>query len=225
LIRQRLLKDQVEASNGQRGYALFTLQSLEKMKVEPGGMQPGDGHYPHLGEIKTAQLDLRSKYDALSESRHAHLSAEEADTITEYEFAPPPFLLWEWLNLPEKRNQWMRWRTWTAGLRPGGRLQRGASNHCAHGLGTIIETVLDWRPYRYFTVRSEQESIRLSMTQTYELVPRPEGSGTRLSLRTRIEKGVPKWLVRQTLKLLLPRLYRGDFELLDRLISQDESSS
>lgn len=80
----------------------------------------------------------------------------------------------------------------------------GARNHCAHGKGVSTETVLDWRPFDYFTMETrEGDMLQL---ETYWLEPLPNG-GARLrymlKMRLPLPFGLPRWLnrplVRQTM--------------------------
>jgi hypothetical protein len=225
LVRQRLLKDQISQSNGSQAYALFTGPGLEQMHIWPEDMQTNSASYEHLGEIQTARLDLQPRYQALTAARQAFVTPEEADIVLTRVFPVAPSILWGWLNDPDRRTRWMRWRTWSAGLRPGGRTGIGASNHCAHGVGTIIETVLDWRPYDYFTVETAQTSIHLSMTQTYRLESLESGAETRLHMHTRLQKPAPKWLTRLMLRLIAIPLWKSDLERLAQLVAGNSTDN
>jgi uncharacterized protein YndB with AHSA1/START domain len=225
LVRQRLLKDQVSSANGWRAYTLFTGPSLEKMGLRPDGMHTSCASYPHMGEIETAAMNLQPRYEALTEERHAYVAADEADIAISEDFGVPPPVLWDWLNDPAKRSQWLKWTSWRAGLRPGGRTGIGARNHCAHGIGTVIETILDWRPYEYFTAEMEEKPGSFYFLVTYELEPLPNGDGTRLHVRSRVHRGPVRWLVRGMAKLAFPLKLKGDFERMTQLMSRQEAAA
>jgi hypothetical protein len=223
LVRDRLLKDQVDSSNGSQAYALFTEQSLEHMNVQPNEMRKGSSTYPHIGEIRSAYIDLATRYKALTEARHAYISPDEADTILTHDIDAPPIILWDWLNDPLKRNRWMKFRTWRPGARPSGRGGIGATNHCSHGLGAIQETVLDWRPFRYFTVQFRHHTtFPMKATITYELEPLSPDQ-TRLHVRTRLEEGgITGSLTRPMLRGVVDRIYNFDFGKLAEIIIHDK---
>jgi hypothetical protein len=65
----------------------------------------------------------------------------------------------------------------------GNRRAVGATNHCMHGEDAILEEVLDWRPFDYFTVRSivQTPGGPVGIPNTFEL--EPTVAGTRVSLR------------------------------------------
>jgi hypothetical protein len=221
LIRERLLKDQVTSMNGKEAFILFTGQGLERIGLEARGMVTNCSSYPYLGEIRTAQLDLKRRYQERLEKRRSFISNKEADFSLTHDFDVPNYVLWDWLNDPEKRSQWMKWRRWSAGIRPWGRIGVGARNHCAHGLGTLIETILDWRPYKYFTVESRQDSIGFSILQSFNLPPLSNGTQTRLSLHSRLQKVGALWMIRQPLNKVLARLWKFDYERLEKIISEN----
>ncbi|MGH2522542.1 MAG: SRPBCC family protein, partial [Anaerolineales bacterium] len=146
---------------------------------------------------------------------------EAADCVFVRDFAAPPPVVWEWLNDPHKRTRWMRGRAWSAGLRPLGRTREGASNHCSHGLGQVIETVLDWRPFSYFTVRIMPPSGNLTLLQTYQLEPLPNGGGTRLSSHVQVQTRLPRWLTHRVSRWAMLRLLRHDWANLARLMAEE----
>jgi hypothetical protein len=222
LVRERLLKDQVRHPNGNDAYILFTAQSLDRLGMVPGGMEQNCNSYPHLGEIKTARFDLRSWYEEFIETRPISVSEEEATFVLTYDFSKPPDMLWSWLNDPVKRSHWTRWRSWSSGKRPWGRIGIGAENHCAHGLGSIKETIVDWNPYSSFTVRSQQESIHFSMLQTYKLEEASEDEGTRLHILTILQNKGPFGLTRKFLRKGLARLWLKDLQRLEQLMKEEE---
>jgi uncharacterized protein YndB with AHSA1/START domain len=223
LVRQRLLKNHVSEATGWTGYAVFSEKSLAHLGVRPEALRVHvqSGAYEHIGEVKTFSLNLRTRYQELMEARRVFLSAEAADAVYMREFPAPPPLVWAWLNDTDKRVQWMKGRVWSAGARPGGRTGAGANNHCTHGLGAIVETVLDWRPFDYFTVEVTPPSGNLSLTVTYQLDPLSNGDGTRLHTHARINTPLPRWLIRPVSQWSATWLLRQDFVRLSQLIAED----
>ena len=203
----RLLKNHIAESTGWRAYALFTEKSLEHIGARPAesGLHAQTEAYEHLGEVQTYSLDLHTRYKEIVEARHITLLPEEADLILVLDYAAPPPVVWDWLNDVGKRNIWAAGAGhFSAGDRPGGRMGAGARNHCAHGKGVSTETVLDWRPFDYFTMETrEGDMLQL---ETYWLEPLPNG-GARLrymlKMRLPLPFGLPRWLnrplVRQTM--------------------------
>jgi uncharacterized protein YndB with AHSA1/START domain len=219
LVRRRLLKEQI--SDDARSYALFTHASLERMDVQPEGMEEGCGEYPHLGEVRTGSLDLGHRYQTLTETRQAYVTAEQADILISHDYATTPPVVWDWLNDPNKRTRWLRWTKWKPGIRPGGRTGVGAVNHCSHGVGSVIETVLEWRPYHHYTVEMKQASLWSSVMATYRLELLPDGGGTRVHMHGRLQEAPAMPVARPLFSAILSRKMKQDFVNMGRLMAEE----
>ncbi len=211
----RLLKNHVSEATGWRAYALFTEAGLKHMGVQPEGMHEQVEAYEHLGEVRTCVLNLHPRYQALVEARREFVAPQEADVTLSLDIAAPPPVVWEWINDPYKRSLWGEGAQWSAGVRPGGRTSVGARNHCAHGKGNSVETILDWRPFDYVTVRSEDSTMPknsyMLRTSQLELLP---GGGTCLRSHIRIMgMPFPRWLVRRLVKFMMYNMYKFDKSL------------
>jgi hypothetical protein len=191
----RLLKNRVTESTGWRAYMLFTERCLEHMQLALEEAHPQVETYEHLNEVKTYSLDLHQRYKEMVESRRVFLHQDEADIVIVKDIKVPLLVAWEWIQDPVKRNQWGHDVVWTSGDRPQGRMQSGASNHCAHGSGSAItEIVLDWRPFEYSTTEAFQNGKKI-MTETFRFEPLPNG-GTRVFDIMKMEMPLPKPLRR-----------------------------
>jgi hypothetical protein len=106
---------------------------------------------------------------------------------------------------------------WSAGERPDGRTGANASNHCA--TFNVIEQVLDWKPFDYYTIRLVAPSVKLLATVTLE----PNGGGTRIRWRLALESMLPGWAAGPVTKLLLTRRMRlrQGLEEMSRLMAAD----
>ena len=201
-LAHRLMKNHVVEATGWRAYALFTQKCLEHMNVQPVDAHALTENYEHLGDVPTHSLNLQARYTELVEARRVRVTPAEADTVIAYDLAAPPPVVWMWLNEPQKRTQW---DTTMGGVisvaRPAGRTSAGARNHCMHGKKVqSIETILDWRPFEYYTEESSNGVLK-----TYELEPTPDGNGTRFRWYFLGKMPMPKPLVRLMIKLVLKR--------------------
>ena len=222
----RLLKNHIADSTGWHAYALFTVPALAHLAVpyDPGSLHSQSETYEHLGVIETASLDLHARYQALTAARHVVISPPEAQVTKVFEIAAPPAVVWDWATDPQRRSQWMHGTTWKAGARPGGRTSAGARNHCAHGKnGQTLETVLDWKPFEYFTAQQAPNATNASVfTCRFERLA--GGAATRLSVNLVVRTngssaGPVNWLVA---KLLFDYFGHGkDWEHLARVAAED----
>jgi hypothetical protein len=100
------------------------------------------------------------------------------------------------LNEPHKRNQWWESFTrWEVRLRPGGRTGPGAVNHCNHGMGAMVETILDWRPFDYYTAEMHITPGRFDLLQTTFLQALP-GNRTEVKVYYKLQNRNRRWLAR-----------------------------
>ncbi len=181
----RLLKNQISESTGWKAYILFTEPAYTQVDLELDGLFELMEHYEHLGEIKTYSLDLHARYTELVDARRVFIKPEEADAILTRMISAPPSVVWEWMNNIQKRLQWAPYDD----IRPelsGRRSGKGSRNHCAHGKNVVIETILDWRPFEYYTLEYPMA------IQSHHLEPVP--GGTRLNVYLKLKMSLPRWL-------------------------------
>ena len=211
-VRKREWKEAVADSASWQGYALFTEQSLSKLNLKPEGLQAVEFQGRPL---VTYGLNLKDRYESSLENHQIVVTPEEADADLMFELDTPPPVVWEWLNDPQKRNQWWESFTrWTKLLRPGGRTGPGATNHCDHGVGDMLETILDWRPFDYYTVQMRITPGHLDVLQTTYLESLPDNK-TKVKVYYQLQNPQLRWMARTFskfsawfLKIELKRLKR-----------------
>lgn len=96
----------------------------------------------------------------------------------------------------------------------------GAQNHCAHGKNLVVETILDWKPFEYYTI---EYPIAI---QTHHL--RSQGEGTQLKVYFKLKMQLPRWLTRLLARFMFMQFkVKEQFETMARMIAeeltQDES--
>ncbi|HZW03523.1 MAG TPA: DUF2652 domain-containing protein [Anaerolineaceae bacterium] len=178
----RLLKNGVSKATGWQGYALLTQAALDRLDVRPEDLFARVETYEHLGDVQTYSYNLRARYAKAVQARREVVTPTDADVITTIDLPHPPPVVWEWLNDPVKRSLYAfdPHTVFRPVILPGGRTGSGAQTHCVHGERlAMVETILDWRPFEYFT--AHQAAGPLDMRVTYRLTPTPTG-GTRLEI-------------------------------------------
>jgi hypothetical protein len=224
-LAHRLLKNHVKDNTGWRAYALCTDAVLDHMGCRPTNLHTQIEEYD-LGQVQTHSFDLHPRYRELIDARRVIVPPEEAHQIYRVDCNAPPPIVWEWLNDPRHRLEWEHLHIHPA-LRPSGRTAAGATNHCLHGKTvSMVETVLDWRPFEYYTVdkASRVKTIPIDFTVTYRLEPLVDTACTRLTVHVRTRMPVPKSLLRSASRVAL-KVFGIDqeFDLLVRLIAQARS--
>ena len=189
----RLLKNHVSQATGWRAYMLLSQKALFQIGVPLQAMHTQEETYD-LGTLETYSVNLGTRYQELVEARRVYVRPEEAYITYTHDYPVPPAILWDWLNDPYKRAQAAPQEVKFVPVdRPAGRTGAGARNHCVHGKNVAMrETVLDWRPFEYFTV--EQMYSGFVERATFELEPLPENRGTRLTMRSYGRSPAPGFL-------------------------------
>jgi uncharacterized protein YndB with AHSA1/START domain len=203
---------------GDRAFAAYTAAAVEKMEIEPSTLT-FTRHIeaiPDLGEVEVLIQDLQAAWELENERSRVFVTKDEAKMIETFEFPLPPAVVWDLLTNPAKRIRWQSSLT-SLDMVTDGRLGQGSINHCVHGPNRIVEHVVDWRPFSYFTVAYELEDDEL-WPWTFELEP-TEG-GTRVSWRlSNLGEGrmdfFDDWLARWQEDA------KGDVPLLNELVAEE----
>lgn len=206
----RLLKNHVSENTGWRAYALFTNKSLQHMAIQPARLAEGVESYEHLGEVHISIMDMHARYDELMQNRRIIVEERDAAISIVEEINASPLVIWAWLNEPEKRAMYSmnpHGLKFIPIFRPNGRTGIGATTHCVHGKDIAMrETVLDWKPFDYFTV--EQNSGPMGVLQaTFRLEPL---ASDRTRVRVHMKGQVPGWpafLHRSLIKFIYTRIF------------------
>jgi hypothetical protein len=216
----RLLKNHVSETTGWKAYTLFTDSGLTQMDVKLENLHEQIEGYEHLGDVKTYSLDLHARHKELIDARRVVITPEESDRIITRTLSASPIVVWGWMNDVQKRLKWESYNDIRPLLRPGGRTGAGARNHCAHGKNLVLEKILDWRPFEYYTT----EYPMATQSQYLE----PLSNGTRLNIYFKLKVSLPRWLTRLQTQFMF-KLFKVEqqFDTLARLIAeeaaQDES--
>jgi hypothetical protein len=213
-LAHRLLKNHVSDITGWKAYILFTATGLKQLNVKLENLHEQVESYAHLGDVKTYSLDLHRRYKELIESRQRLISPEEADVTITRTISASPIVVWEWMNDIQKRLRWEIYEEIRPLLRPGGRMGAGAQNHCAHGKNLVVETILGWKPFEYYTV---EYPIAI---QTLHL--RSQGESTQLNVYFKLKAQLPRWLTRLLARSMF-RMFKTEeqFEKMARLVVEE----
>ncbi|MCI0550502.1 MAG: DUF2652 domain-containing protein [Anaerolineae bacterium] len=214
-VRNRKWKEVVANTAGWRGYVLITETGLAHLSQSADRLQ---GVEFLSDEIKTYGLDLEERYQSIVQTRRIAISPDDADGMFSLELSVPPPIAWEWLNDPSKRNQWYPTPLhWSAHSRPRGLMGSGAVNHCNHGVGMVVETVLDWRPFEYFTVEMHVTPGNLRILETARLEPISEDK-TKLSIYMRFQN---LRVLAEPMSHLIVRFFAPRMKRIDLLVKHD----
>ena len=207
IVVHRLLKNTVVESTGIEAYALFSQACLDAMALDPEalGMRRHDEAYDVLGSVPAWVEDLEGRWQEEDTRARVRVTAAESVIGTTYEVEAPPQTVWEFLTTPGRRVAWQYGVTEVIQDAPGNRRAPGTTNHCMHGKDAIVEEVLDWRPFDYFTMRSTigTPAGPVKVLGTFEL--EPTTSGTRVNVLF----GKPKSARDQKLLAPMQSIFQG----------------
>ena len=190
ILVHRLLKNRAVEAIGHAGYALYTDAVVAAMGVDPEAlrMRPHAEEVEDMGPVGGWIQDLHERWSEERERRRVKVSREEAADVTTYDLPAPRALAWSYMTEPGMR------ATWEPGIErvdeatPDGRRGTGTRNHCVHGKNAILEEILDWRPFDYYTVESKLPMPLLKPIRiTYEL--EDLSGGTRVTEYTAASPG------------------------------------
>jgi len=191
ILVHRLLKNTVSEKIGSRAYALYSDACIQTMGIDPAAQGLVEHHetIDIIGDVKLWLRDLEGAWRKENEQTRVEVTRENAYAILEFDLAAPRQTVWEYLTVP---GQWQKWWPTDGIIEHSGNRRRGVgtTNHCMHGKDAIIEELLDWRPFDYFTVSAllpMPDAPKLVMTRAVQ--ERPNGT-TRLEMR--LAKPKPK---------------------------------
>ena len=191
ILVHRLLKNTVSEKVGTRAYALYSDACIQTMGINPAaqGLVEHQETIDIIGDVKLWLRDLEGAWRKENEQTRVEVTREDAYAIFDFDIAAPRQTVWEYLTVP---GQWQKWWPTDGIIEHSGNRRRGVgtTNHCMHGKDAIIEELLDWRPFDYFTVSAllpMPDAPKLVMTRAVQ--ERPNGT-TRLEMR--LAKPKPK---------------------------------
>ena len=183
----RLAKNDVVERVGTAGYAFFT--DAVVVAEDLGAFAEALLHHVehHDGEdIAGRILNLSERWDQERERPAIKLTDADAGMVLRETLPVAPPAAWAVLTSPGLRPQWVKQSKRVDQENPRGVPGVGTINHCAHGLTTNHETILEWHPFDYFTI-SDRTPLGPA-TVTYDLEPLGDDR-TQLTLRARAEGG------------------------------------
>jgi uncharacterized protein YndB with AHSA1/START domain len=180
IVLHRLSKNSAADVLGTKGYVLLTDECMEALHLdgEALGMQPHVESYDDVGEVPCCLEDLGERWQA--EAGRTRLYVEPEGASFELTFTVPvdPTVVWDWMTAAEKRVLYAA--DDVTSLSPGGRERPGVTNHCMHGPDVVVEHIVDWHPFDYFTKSYEFPGVG-PMNWTFDLAD--NGGSTTVSVR------------------------------------------
>ena len=222
IVVHRLLKNTVADEGGATAYALLTDALTTAMGLEPAalGMTPHRETYDVVGEIPGWIHDLERRWQEEDERARVIVDGASAQIAVAMPTPAPPQVAWEYATQPGRRVAWSHGVTDVIVDAPGNRRGVGTTNHCMHGKDEILEQVLDWRPYDYYTIRSVMGTPAGPVTflTTFEFEPAVDG--TNVEMRIAGDSAQDRELLQGVLPMFEP-IFAANATTLRELVAAD----
>ena len=153
-VVHRLLKNHIKEKTGVSAYAAYTQAAVDALGIHEfvDEMQKHVEEFPDIGEMRLYVEDLEPVWQRENKKLRVFVDPEEAWFIQETEIPAEPPLVWDYFTKPEYRMVIMGSDSMEVGDKKAGRMDQGAVYICAHGDAEILQPVLDWRPFEYYTI-------------------------------------------------------------------------
>ena len=230
----RLMKNSVTRSTGIKAYALITRQAADAMALPEFFAQtiPHAESSDGFGETACFVYDLAPVFARWRAARRIVVERGEPQALEsiECDLPVPPAVAWSYVTDIAKK---VRWQQGIDGITmtglSSGRVALGATQHCAHGNGSTVHDIVDWRPFDYVTYHIHTP-FGTMVRETAEFTPLDNG-GTHLSIRcARPESKNPlaQAMARMTMPLVKGKLVRdrrASKDVLLRVVADDVATS
>jgi uncharacterized protein YndB with AHSA1/START domain len=224
ILVHRLLKNSVGEKIGSRAYAVYSDACVQTAGIDPVAQGLVEHHetIDIIGDVKLWLRDLGEAWQELNERTRVEITRDDAYAILEFDIAAPRQALWEYLTVP---SLWQKWWPTDALVEQSANRRRGVGTqvHCMHGKDAIIEELLDWRPFDYFTLSAQLPipgAPKVVMTRALE--ERPDGT-THLEMRIAKPKAKDKAFLDQVAPKFADDVTKGIATLRQLLEGQQPS--
>lgn len=186
IAAHRLLKNAITEKTGIAAYALYTEDCLRAAGMDDPAASLGliehRETYDHLGEIIGWVEDLGAAWLADMRRTRVIVESKAAMLTVGYDLPAPPAIVWEYLTSPARRPRWQAGTTEIIEQTAAGRRGAGTTNHCLHGKDAIVEEILDWRPFEYYTIRWQMPIPNAPKVRSTDILTETAG-GTHVEMR------------------------------------------
>jgi uncharacterized protein YndB with AHSA1/START domain len=169
--------------------------------------------------------DLEPRWQREQELTVVRVTARDELAKLEADIPASPAEVWAYVTDPSRRADYVPGVERVDETPMDGRRGIGTTNHCVHGAGVSLESVLDWRPFDYFTLKNTMPGMG-SWVTTEELAETE--AGTHVTIRfQRPRAAKERAFLEQALPMMLP-MYQGSFVRLAELMgtrSQEPASA
>ena len=153
VVAHSLLRNHIADATGIETYAFFTEAAAKAMSLGElaHGMKIHTETYEQLGKYGGFVHDLHAIWKRTEQSRRIHADTEKLYFKVDGVFHAPLAMVWDYLTEPERWRKRLRADYLAITGKSQGRVGIGCDQHSVHGKQIRIQTILDWKPFDYFT--------------------------------------------------------------------------
>lgn len=166
IVPHRMLKNQVIEKTGITAYSLFSEAAAEQLNLTTlsTSLIEHSETYEHLGEVKMKIYDLKSIWKNYLDEMRFVVNPETAWIKIELDIPFPPSLIWDYITTPAIEGPILGLEYVKRIDELGGRTRPGANFHCAHNSGDFFNKIVDWKPFKYYTVEQNAAGFKYFRT-------------------------------------------------------------
>ena len=176
VLVHRLLKGSAREVIANDAYLVLTSEALDAIDgdAEALGLVAHVEHFD-VGDVNVFIENLQDRWASEESQTNGVVTAEAALGTFESTLPRTPKELWPWLTDPRKRLEWQK-DLETIDEFVEGRRGVGTVNHCAHGGSVTVQQVLDWHPFKTYTIRAETDESGAVLIVTTVFAPTEGGT-------------------------------------------------
>lgn len=219
----RLLKNEISQTTGIYAYAAYTEAAVNMLGIHDFSdeMIPHTENYDHLGDVRLYVQDMQPVWERERKRRRVFVDPGDALFTLEIELPAPAPLVWDFVTMPEYRQTFLGADSMEVTNRLQGRTTNGTVFYCAHGEARIPQTVVDWRPFDYYTYHSETPYPEIKAMVSVRLVPEVEGTRVMVICGQPEGPRLKRLRAKRALKVLGPAGTQQGLEALRDRVVQD----
>ncbi len=155
IVVHRMLKNSVKETTRLQGYALYSGACIERFEIDwrTHRMRPHSETYDDVGKVDAFAQDLEARWREEIEQRAFYVGPGEAGFEVSADLPASPELIWEIATSPTQRPLWQPDVLRIDRMDTNDEVGVGTVNHCVHGSYSVREEIVDWKPYRYYSLR------------------------------------------------------------------------
>jgi hypothetical protein len=166
IVPHRMLKNSVIEKTGVKAYALFTEAAADMLRLSELSqpLVPHTESYEHLGELNMFVYDLSAVWEKEQKRKSIFVDLQNAWITIEVNVPFPPSIVWDVITTPVLEGPLLGLEYVKRIDELGGRTRLESKFHCAHSSGDFFNTVVDWKPFDYYTVSQNPGGVEYYRT-------------------------------------------------------------